>query len=208
MKHLRSISIKSLICTGLFATAAAGSVELYTPVIDIDTAVVAGSGCAPQQDMYIQSTIDMRGNQVLDIDFYSLDATVFSPVLAARASCVIRAKMQVPAGTKIKIVSAIANGSIDIDRGSLASTVLNISALGKLVLNAQNSYSTSMHRDFILGQSLKGTDGESTCRRENQSGIFALNLANSIQLPKKPNESGSISIHDLKITYKLVPCHG
>jgi hypothetical protein len=207
MKHLWSISIKSLICTGLFATVAAGSVELYTPIIDIDTAVVAGSGCAPQQDMYLQSTIDMRGNQVLDIDFYNLDATVFSPVLAARASCVIRAKMQIPAGKKLKILSAIANGSIDTDRGTLAASFLRISALGNLVLNAQNSYSTAMHRDFILGQSLKGTDGESACRRESQSGIFAVDLANSIQMPRKSNDSGSISLSDLKITYRLVPCH-
>ncbi len=207
MKHLRSILIKSLICTGLFATVAAANVDLYAPVIDINSLVVGGNGCALQQDMYVQSTTDIRGNQVLDIDFYNLDATVFSPVLAARASCVIRAKMQIPAGKKLKILSAIANGSIDTDRGSVAASVLRISALGNLVLNAQNSYSTAMHRDFILGQSLKSTDGESACRHESQRGIFAVDLANSIQLPKKSNESASISIHDLKITYKLVPCY-
>lgn len=198
--HITGILALALSAASLTWTTAAAA-QIGGPVIDTDSAILAGSGC-DSSNSFISTLMDMHGNYVMVLNFYDLAAQISNPVMAQRKSCVLRAKTLIPAGRSLRIVSVTAYGESSHwgrVRGSAAiSTTLHGTSLGILTQDINGRFD----HDFVILNSF--LPGQATVRASNrtQQGFFGVNAATSIQAISRDGE-GVVALSSIEIKYRV-----
>jgi hypothetical protein len=195
------------------ATASQGR-SRFSSVIDAEAGVVAGTDCS-REDVYISSDQFYDGSNKLNLHFFALAATLNDGVSADRANCSIRIPAEIPAGTRLVIKSAVAEGDSILNDSSVGGLSARIAFLGldsgirTLTFNGGHSAGDDTYKRQLIGDPSGRGTLSSACARQDSRGLVQINTALSIK--QRPTgrfqiSSGVVSLSQLDVHYKLEPC--
>lgn len=199
-KTMKSILQIAMGCSVVSATASLAQVT--GPVIDLSSAITVGSGC-DANSASVSSLLDGNGNSVLIVSYDRLSAQLNPPLSAKRFNCSMRVKTYVPAGKRLRLVSAVAHGAADS-----SGAVKQLGAMqiwlhsDSVALVQKNISSTPDTQYFELRKDFANGEAEVSRGADVQPGILGIDGVIDIQAVSRGG-SGHIEISSIELTYKV-----